>query len=235
MLNRELEYTLNMAFNDARSKRHEYITIEHLLLSLLDNPSAASVLRGCGVNLDRLKKQLANFITETTPTLNEAKNQSDIQPTLGFERVLQRAIFHAQSSGRSEVNGANVLVAIFSEEESQAVYFLRQENITRLDVINYLAQGITRLYNADPHGFSPRSIEEANNPDGSLNLPLEHYSANLNAKAKIGALDPIIGREEELSRAVQVLCRRRKNNPLFVGEAGVGKTALAEGIAKLKI
>ncbi len=233
MLNRELEYTLNMAFNDARGKRHEYITIEHLLLSLLDNPSAASVLRGCGANLDRLRKQLTNFITETTPLLTEGKSQSDIQPTLGFERVLQRAIFHAQSSGRSEVNGANVLVAIFSEEESQAVYFLRQENITRLDVINYLAQGITRLYNADPHGFSPRGIEEENNPDGSLNLPLEHYAANLNAKAKIGALDPIIGREEELSRAVQVLCRRRKNNPLFVGEAGVGKTALAEGIAKL--
>lgn len=233
MLNRELEYTLNMAFNDARGKRHEYITIEHLLLSLLDNPSAASVLRGCGANIDRVRKQLSNFITETTPTLTENKNQSDIQPTLGFERVLQRAIFHAQSSGRSEVNGANVLVAIFSEEESQAVYFLRQENITRLDIINYLAQGITRLYNSDPGGFSPRGLDDENNPEGALTLPLEHYAANLNAKAKIGALDPIIGREDELSRAIQVLCRRRKNNPLFVGEAGVGKTALAEGIAKL--
>lgn len=233
MLNRELEYTLNMAFNEARHKRHEYITIEHLLLALLENPSAASVLRGCNVSIDRLKKQLTTFINETTPLLSEEKNQSDIQPTLGFERVLQRAIFHAQSSGRSEVSGANVLVAIFSEEESQAVYFLRQENITRLDIINFLAQGVNRLFNTDNNGM-PRGMEDENNPDGgALTLPLEHYAANLNLKAKMGALDPIIGREEELTRAIQVLCRRRKNNPLFVGEAGVGKTALAEGIARM--
>lgn len=234
MLNRELEYTLNMAFNEARHKKHEYITIEHLLLALLDNPSAASVLRATNTNIERLKKQLTTFINETTPQLSEEKSPSDIQPTLGFERVLQRAIFHAQSSGRTEVSGANVLVAIFSEEESQAVYFLRQENLSRLDIINYLAQGTqNRLFGQDGGGI-PRGMDDEGNADGgTLNLPLEHYAANLNLKAKMGALDPIIGREEELNRAIQVLCRRRKNNPLFVGEAGVGKTALAEGIAKM--
>ncbi|OGT68177.1 MAG: ATP-dependent Clp protease ATP-binding subunit ClpA, partial [Gammaproteobacteria bacterium RIFCSPLOWO2_02_FULL_38_11] len=236
MLNRELEYTLNMAFNDARAKHHEYITIEHLLYYLLENPSAAAILRGCNANLERLKKQLSNFISETTPILDE-KKQNDTQPTLGFERVLQRAIFQAQSSGRNEVNGANVLVAIFSEEESQAVYFLRQENISRLDVINYLAQGVTRSYNlsqdTNPFGAPRPGLEEELNPEGGLSLPLEHYAPNLNTKAKIGALDPIIGREEEIARTIQILCRRRKNNVLLVGEAGVGKTAIAEGIAKL--
>jgi ATP-dependent Clp protease ATP-binding subunit ClpA len=239
MLSKELEFTLNLAFKEARSKRHEFMTVEHLLLSLLDNSSAVSVLRACGSDIERLRVDLLNFIDETTPLIDLSDTERETQPTLGFQRVLQRAVFHVQSSGKSEVTGANVLAAIFSEQESQAVYFLKKENITRLDVINYIAHGISKMQ-PEEEGQQPDEVNEEQGGEeggaGGQNIsPLESYAVNLNAKARMGRIDPLIGREEEVMRTIQILCRRRKNNPLLVGEAGVGKTAIAEGLAKLVV
>jgi ATP-dependent Clp protease ATP-binding subunit ClpA len=230
MLNKELEFTLNMAFKEARERRHEFMTVEHLLLALTENPTAAHVLKACGVDLDTLSKQLAEFIEENTPLL--PKNDSrDTQPTLGFQRVLQRAVFHVQSSGNKEVTGANVLVAIFGEQESHAVYLLSQHDVARLDVVNYISHGISKV--SDEHDEdSGTANEQDTGEESSSKKPLQNFATNLNELARRGKIDPLIGREDEIERTVQVLCRRRKNNPLFVGEAGVGKTAIAEGLAK---
>jgi ATP-dependent Clp protease ATP-binding subunit ClpA len=241
MLDKELEYTLNMAFKEARNKRHEFVTVEHLLLSLLDNSSALEVLKACGANINRLRTNLIEFIDRTTPIIPLNVHDRDTQPTLGFQRVIQRAVFQVQSSGKTEVAGANVLAAIFSEQESQSVYFIRQENISRLDVINFIAHGAAKPKSSgaaprEDHPFSPNpysSEEGENGQDETGTSPLELYTTNLNARAKLGLIDPLIGRTEEIERAIQVLCRRRKNNPLLVGDAGVGKTAIAEGLAKL--
>ncbi|MFG6175743.1 ATP-dependent Clp protease ATP-binding subunit ClpA [Halomonas sp. THAF12] len=234
MLSKELELTLNTAFTVARSKRHEFMTVEHLLLALLDNASAADVLRACGANLDKLRSDLQDFINSTTPLIPEDQADRETQPTLGFQRVLQRAVFHVQSSGKSEVTGANVLVAIFSEQESQAVYFLKQQNVARVDAVNYIAHGISKVSGHGQSQSSPspdaEEAEEAGSePSGN---PLTGYATNLNEQARMGKIDPLIGRDHELERVVQILARRRKNNPLLVGEAGVGKTAIAEGLAK---
>ncbi|HCA89839.1 MAG TPA: ATP-dependent Clp protease ATP-binding subunit ClpA, partial [Legionellales bacterium] len=229
MLNKELEFTLNLAFKEAKEKRHEFMTVEHLLLSLLDNPSAGSVLQACEANLDVLRHDLTEFIDETTPLIPSDELNRETQPTLGFQRVLQRAVFHVQSAGKTEVTGANVLAAIFSEQESQAVYFLRKENITRLDVINYISHGVTKYHASESNDTA---IDDENKLHENHDSPLENYCLNLNKRARLGKIDPLIGREEEIQRSIQVLCRRRKNNPLLVGEAGVGKTAIAEGLAK---
>jgi ATP-dependent Clp protease ATP-binding subunit ClpA len=227
MIAQELEVSLHMAFMEARQKRHEFITVEHLLLALLDNPSASEVLRACAADIDDLRKLLSDFVTEHTPIL--AGDDVDTQPTLGFQRVIQRAILHVQSSGKKEVTGANVLVAIFGEKDSHAVYFLHQKGVTRLDVVNYISHGISKVPQAQQ--AKPESDSEAEHeaqPGGAL----ENYTLNLNALALSGKIDPLIGRDKELERVVQTLCRRRKNNPLLVGEAGVGKTAIAEGLAR---
>ncbi|WP_106478620.1 ATP-dependent Clp protease ATP-binding subunit ClpA [Phytohalomonas tamaricis] len=233
MLSKELELTLNTAFTVARSKRHEFMTVEHLLLALLDNASAADVLRACGANLDKLRTDLQDFINSTTPLIPEEQDDRETQPTLGFQRVLQRAVFHVQSSGKSEVTGANVLVAIFSEQESQAVYFLKQQNVARVDAVNYIAHGISKVAG---HGQAPSGNQESEETEESISEggshPLTGYATNLNEQARMGKIDPLIGRDHELERVVQILARRRKNNPLLVGEAGVGKTAIAEGLAK---
>lgn len=232
MLNKELEFTLNLAFKEAKEKRHEFMTVEHLLLSLLDNPAAGNVLQACDANIESLRRDLIEFIDETTPRIPEDELDRETQPTLGFQRVLQRAVFHVQSAGKTEVTGANVLAAIFSEQESQAVYFLRRENITRLDVINYISHGVSKYQNNDMHDSMNSSMDEdMMSPEGAES-PLESYCMNLNRRAKQGKIDPLIGRHEEIQRTIQVLCRRRKNNPLLVGEAGVGKTAIAEGLAR---
>lgn len=232
MLNKELEFTLNLAFKEAKEKRHEFMTVEHLLLSLLDNPAAGNVLQACDANIEALRRDLIEFIDETTPRIPEDELDRETQPTLGFQRVLQRAVFHVQSAGKTEVTGANVLAAIFSEQESQAVYFLRRENITRLDVINYISHGVSKYQNNDMHENMNSSMEEdMMTPEGNES-PLDSYCTNLNRRAKQGKIDPLIGRHEEIQRTIQVLCRRRKNNPLLVGEAGVGKTAIAEGLAR---
>ena len=232
MLNKELEFTLNLAFREAKEKRHEFMTVEHLLLSLLDNPAAGNVLQACDANLDSLRRDLIEFIDETTPRIPEGELNRETQPTLGFQRVLQRAVFHVQSAGKTEVTGANVLAAIFSEQESQAVYFLRRENITRLDVINYISHGVSKYHNNDSNeNMNSPMDDESMSGDGNES-PLESYCTNLNKRARLGKIDPLIGRHEEIQRTIQVLCRRRKNNPLLVGEAGVGKTAIAEGLAK---
>jgi ATP-dependent Clp protease ATP-binding subunit ClpA len=235
MIAQELEVSLHMAFVEARQQRHEFITVEHLLLALLDNPSAAEVLRACSANIDDLRKSLANFIKDNTPQVAGA-DDVDTQPTLGFQRVIQRAIMHVQStgSGKKEVTGANVLVAIFGEKDSHAVYYLHQQGVTRLDVVNFIAHGIKK---SDP----PESAKSSENPTeaeegagGEKNekaSPLEQFTQNLNQLAIEGKIDPLIGREYEVERVIQILCRRRKNNPLLVGEAGVGKTAIAEGLA----
>jgi len=231
MISKELEFTLNSAFKEAREKRHEFVTVEHLLLALLDNPAAASVLRACGANLPQLKVELGNFVDETTPQLI-IEDERETQPTLGFQRVLQRAVFQVQSSGKKEVTGANVLVAIFSEQESQAVYFLNKQNIARLDVVNYISHGISKVHDeGDSQGVAP-SLEDEGAAENTSKSPLDSYATNLNELARQGHIDPLIGRKDEVERTVQILCRRRKNNPLFVGEAGVGKTAIAEGLAK---
>ncbi|MFN9488397.1 MAG: ATP-dependent Clp protease ATP-binding subunit ClpA [Betaproteobacteria bacterium] len=229
MIAQELEVSLHMAFMEARQKRHEFITVEHLLLALLDNPSASEVLRACAANVDELRKLLTDFVTEHTPIL--AGDDVDTQPTLGFQRVIQRAILHVQSSGKKEVTGANVLVAIFGEKDSHAVYFLHQKGVTRLDVVNFISHGISKV----PQAQQPKSQEgeaaEAEQEQQSGGA-LESYTQNLNAQAAAGKIDPLIGRDHELERVIQILCRRRKNNPLLVGEAGVGKTAIAEGLAR---
>src|SRR5918996_3918433 len=229
MIAQELEVSLHMAFVEARQKRHEFITVEHLLLALLDNPSASEVLRACAADIEDLRKQLAEFVTEHTPILSG--DEADTQPTLGFQRVIQRAILHVQSSGKKEVTGANVLVAIFGEKDSHAVYFLQQQGIARLDVVNYISHGITKT--PQPHqGKSADQEAEQEGQAETSNSPLDNYTQNLNALALAGKIDPLIGRDKELERVVQTLCRRRKNNPLLVGEAGVGKTAIAEGLAR---
>ena len=233
MLNKELEFTLNLAFKEAKEKRHEFMTVEHLLLSLLDNPAAANVFQSCEVNLDNLRKDLIAFIDETTPKISNDEIERDTQPTLGFQRVLQRAVFHVQSAGRAEVTGANVLAAIFSEQESQAVYFLRRENLTRLDVVNYISHGVSKYEADEANEQLSRNFDDELIPTETANTTLENYCVNLNQKAMQGGIDPLIGRSEEVQRTIQILCRRRKNNPLLVGEAGVGKTAIAEGLAKL--
>ncbi len=230
MLNRDLEATLNTAFKEARVKRHEFMTVEHLLLSLISNDAAKEVLIACGAELDRLSKDLQDFVDSTTPLLPEDEYERETQPTLGFQRVLQRAVFHVQSSGKSEVTGANVLVAIFSEQESQAVYFLKQQNIARIDVVNFISHGISKL-TGQQEEIEPEAIEEEVTSEGASSA-LENYATNLNKLAKEGKIDPLIGRDEEVLRCIQILSRRRKNNPLLVGESGVGKTAIAEGLAK---
>lgn len=232
MLNKELEFTLNLAFKEAKEKRHEFMTVEHLLLSLLDNPAAGNVLQACDANLDALRHDLIEFIDEATPKIPEGEYDRETQPTLGFQRVLQRAVFHVQSAGKTEVSGANVLAAIFSEQESQAVYFLRRENITRLDVINYISHGVSKYQNNDMHDSLHSAMDEEMMGMETNESPLDSYCLNLNKRARLGKIDPLIGRHEELQRTIQVLCRRRKNNPLLVGEAGVGKTAIAEGLAR---
>jgi len=229
MIAQELEVSLHMAFVEARQKRHEFITVEHLLLALLDNPTAAEVLRACGANMDELRKNLSQHIAEQTPRI-AADREVDTQPTLGFQRVIQRAILHVQSSGKKEVTGANVLVAIFGEKDSHAVYFLQQQGIARLDVVNYISHGITKTPQAHP-GKTEQDADQEGQAEAS-NSPLDNYTQNLNALALAGKIDPLIGRDRELERVVQTLCRRRKNNPLLVGEAGVGKTAIAEGLAR---
>ncbi|MGA1217741.1 MAG: ATP-dependent Clp protease ATP-binding subunit ClpA [Pseudomonadales bacterium] len=233
MLSKDLETTLNNAFREARGKRHEFMTVEHLLLALLDNAAARSVLRAVGADIDRLRGELAEFIDSTTPVLPEDAEERETQPTLGFQRVLQRAVFHVQSSGRKEVTGANVLVAIFSEQESQAVYFLKLQDIARIDIVNYIAHGISKIQDSEGEGEEREEAEEAQEsaePAGAG--ALEAFASNLNEQAKAGRIDPLVGRDEEVERVVQILTRRRKNNPLLVGEAGVGKTAIAEGLAK---
>jgi ATP-dependent Clp protease ATP-binding subunit ClpA len=233
MLSKELELTLNLAFKDAKDKCHEFITVEHLLLYLLDNYSASRVLQACNVNLPRLKEELANFIEETNPVISPTDQHRETQPTLGFQRVLQRAVFQVQSSGKEEVYGSNVLAAIFSEQDSQAVYFLKRENVTRLDIINYISHGITKIDDQSEEQEISNSNEDDLMQDLSSKSPLENFAINLNNQVKLGKIDDLIGRAEEIERTIQILCRRRKNNPLFVGEAGVGKTAIAEGLAKL--
>jgi ATP-dependent Clp protease ATP-binding subunit ClpA len=235
MIAQELEVSLHMAFVEARQQRHEFITVEHLLMALLDNPSAAEVLRACSANLDDLRKSLLGFIKENTPTVGGA-DEVDTQPTLGFQRVIQRAIMHVQStgSGKKEVTGANVLVAIFGEKDSHAVYYLHQQGVTRLDVVNFIAHGIKKTDPPEPAkpGESSGSNSEAEKEEGDgKGSPLDQFTQNLNQLAKDGKIDPLIGRELEVERVIQILCRRRKNNPLLVGEAGVGKTAIAEGLA----
>ena len=238
MIAQELEVSLHMAFVEARQQRHEFITVEHLLLALLDNPSAAEVLRACSANIDDLRASLVNFIKDNTPTV-AGSDEVDTQPTLGFQRVIQRAIMHVQSTGngKKEVNGANVLVAIFGEKDSHAVYYLHQQGVTRLDVVNFIAHGIRK---SDPsegtkstsEGPSPEGADETASPEkAEKTSPLEQFTVNLNVQARDGKIDPLIGREYEVERVIQILCRRRKNNPLLVGEAGVGKTAIAEGLA----
>ena len=231
MLSKELEFTLNRAFKEAREKHHEYMTVEHMLLSLLDNPAAAKVLRACGADSERLRREITAFIDETTPLI-PANEDRDTQPTLGFQRVLQRAVFHVQSAGKKEVTGANVLVALFSEQDSQAVYLLNQQDITRLDVVNYISHGISKVPGENPEDEVHGESEEVRGEEKEGGSPLESFATNLNEMARQGRIDPLIGRAAEVERTIQILCRRRKNNPLFVGEAGVGKTAIAEGLAK---
>jgi len=229
MLSKELEVTLNTAFKNAHDKRHEFITVEHLLLGLLDNASAEAIMRACGCNIKLLRAQLTQFIDETISLIPEG-TQRETQPTLGFQRVLQRAVFHVQASDKKEVSGANLFVALFSEQDSHAVYLLNKQDISRLDVVNYLAHGISKIdQDNDP---SADRASESGNADAESDSPLNKYATNLNEEALQGRIDPLIGRELELERTIQTLCRRRKNNPLLVGEAGVGKTAIAEGLAK---
>jgi ATP-dependent Clp protease ATP-binding subunit ClpA len=230
MLSQELEFSLNSAFQSAREKRHEYITVEHLLAALLDNPSAARVLRACGGNLDELRRQLGSFLDENVPRLPTG-SKADTQPTIGFQRVIQRAVLHVQGVGKKEVTGANVLVAIFGEKESHAVYFLHKQNISRFDVVNYISHGISKVP-GESQGEPSQSEESEEGGQATERSPLDVFTVNLNEQARLGKIDPLIGRDKEVERTVQVLCRRRKNNPLFVGEAGVGKTAIAEGLAK---
>ncbi len=234
MLSRELELTLNKAFKGASEKRHEFMTVEHLLLALLDNESAVRVLRACGVDINVLRHDLDEFIESTTPLIPEELEEKDTQPTLGFQRVLQRAVFHVQSSGKKEVQGDNVLVALFSEQESQAVYFLRLQNVARIDVVNYISHGISKYADqSEQHDGEVHHEEGTTETEAPGQSLLEQFTTNLNVLASKGDIDPLVGRREEVERVCQVLARRRKNNPLLVGEAGVGKTAIAEGLAKL--
>jgi ATP-dependent Clp protease ATP-binding subunit ClpA len=231
MLDKELEITLNLAYKETRERRHEFMTVEHLLLALLDNPDAVSVLRSCGAEIESLRGELNRFLDETTPILSEHDDR-ETQPTLGFQRVMQRAVFHVQSSGKKEVTGANVLVAIFSEPDSQAVYFLNKQNVTRLDIVNYISHGISKISDGIDDGEELSTASGEDIEETASRSPLESFAVNLNEQAMLGKIDPLIGRQQEVQRTIQILCRRRKNNPLYVGEAGVGKTAIAEGLAK---
>ena len=232
MLSKDLEQTLNEAFRTARSRRHEFMTVEHLLLALLDNNDAIRVLKACGADISALRGDLVEFVDATTPLIPEDDEQRDTQPTLGFQRVLQRAVFHVQSSGKSEVTGANVLVAIFSEQESQAVFFLKTQSVARLDVVNYITHGISKVPGDDEQAEpGPSVAAESAGEEGESN-PLDSFATNLNEEARAGHIDPLIGRIAEVERVAQTLARRRKNNPLLVGESGVGKTAIVEGLAK---
>ncbi|ALU41683.1 MULTISPECIES: ATP-dependent Clp protease ATP-binding subunit ClpA [Pseudoalteromonas] len=231
MLNKDLEITLNTAFREARNRRHEFMTVEHLLLALIDNPSASEALNACGVDTEGLKKELSEFIDETTPVIPDLEEDRETQPTLGFQRVLQRAVFHVQSSGRNEVTGVNVLVAIFSEQESQAVYLLKKADVSRLDIVNYISHGISKSDDEVEPEDNEEIHEESHEAASEEKTKLENFTANLNVLAKAGQIDPLVGRDQEVERTIQVLCRRKKNNPLLVGEAGVGKTAIAEGLA----
>lgn len=232
MIAQELEVSLHMAFVEARQKRHEFITVEHLLLALLDNPSAIEVLKACAADIEELRRELSNFINEHTPKVDDLE-EVDTQPTLGFQRVIQRAILHVQSSGKKEVTGANVLVAIFGEKDSHAVYFLQRQRISRLDVVNFISHGISKSQQPAGQGqTSGREAEDGEQESSQSGGALESFSQNLNEQALIGKIDPLIGRNKEVERVIQTLCRRRKNNPLLVGEAGVGKTAIAEGLAR---
>lgn len=235
MLSKDLEITLNHAFKGARSKRHEFMTVEHLLLALLDNDAASSVLNACVADLAKLRRQLAEFIDSTTPLIPEGDADRETQPTLGFQRVLQRAVFHVQSSGKHEVTGANVLIAIFSEQESQAVYCLREQGVARIDVVNYVTHGISKINgHSEQHSqHEQNQDDERTGEDSAGSDPLESYASNLNELARQGRIDPLVGRLHEVERVSQILTRRRKNNPLLVGESGVGKTAIAEGLARL--
>ena len=230
MLSNELEYCLNDAFHQAREARHEYLTVEHLLLAILDTPKVREILKACGADLVKLKQELKDHLEQSTPKLDEAED-NEVQPTLGFQRVLQRAVFHVQSSGKKEVGVGNVLVAIFSEKQSHAVYLLNRQNISRLDVVNYISHGLSKI-------AEEKTDKEEASTDGERDAEgggsaLEKYAANLNRMAQEGRIDPLIGRKLEVERTIEILCRRRKNNPLYVGEAGVGKTAIAEGLARL--
>ena len=229
MLSSELEFCLNEAFQKARDQRHEFMTVEHLLLALLDIPKIHEVLKACGSNIPELRRQLVEFVDEQTPLL-DVDDDTEVQPTLGFQRVLQRAVFHVQSSGKKEVSSVNVLVAIFSEKQSQAVYLLSLQDVSRLDVVNFISHGMPQVSGEQGDTEQTESYEQEAEPESS---PLDLYASNLNQLAIDGKIDPLIGREIEVERTVQILCRRRKNNPLYVGDAGVGKTALAEGLARL--
>jgi len=230
VLSQELEFSLNSAFRDARARRHEYVTVEHLLAALLDNPSAAQVLRACGGNIDDLRKNLVSFLDENVPALPN-ESDAEAQPTVGFQRVIQRAVLHVQGVGKKEVTGANVLVAMFGEKDSHAVYFLHKQSISRFDVVNFISHGISKVPD-ESQGELPAPEEAEEGAPATERSPLDVFTVDLNEQARLGKIDPLIGRENEITRTVQVLCRRRKNNPLFVGEAGVGKTAIAEGLAK---
>ncbi len=228
MIAQDLEVSLHLAFVEARQKRHEFITVEHLLLAMLDNASAAQVLRACHADIDELRQVVTEFIDNNTPVV-PGNSEMDTQPTLGFQRVIQRAILHAQSASKKEVSGANILAALFGEKDSHAVHFLTQRNINRLDVVNHIVHGISK----EPQASSAPALgENATEQAASEESALKHYTVDLNALALSGKIDPLIGREPELERVIQTLCRRRKNNPLLVGEAGVGKTAIAEGLAR---
>ena len=229
MLSSELEFCLNEAFQQARDLRHEFMTVEHMLLALLEVPRVYEVLKACNANIPELRRQLTEFVEEQTPLLPQ-DDDTDVQPTLGFQRVLQRAVFHVQSSGKKEVTCTNVLVAIFSEKQSQAVYLMDLQDVTRLDVINFISHGLPQVPGESGGDEQESSLDSEPEPEAS---PLQQYATNLNQRAMDGKIDPLIGREVEIERTVQILCRRRKNNPLYVGDAGVGKTALAEGLARM--
>ncbi|MEC7074993.1 MAG: AAA family ATPase, partial [Pseudomonadota bacterium] len=232
MLSKDLERALNESFKQARAQRHEFITVEHLLLALLDDSAAQHVLKACSANIEALRGDLTEFIDATTPLVS-GEAEVDTQPTLGFQRVLQRAVFHVQSSGKAEVTGANVLVAIFSEQESQAVYFLKTQDISRLDVVNFITHGVSKSDDDEEHDDEMSASADTSDAEGEEESPLAKYATNLNEEAAQGQIDPLIGRLDEVERVAQILARRRKNNPLLVGESGVGKTAIAEGLAKL--
>jgi ATP-dependent Clp protease ATP-binding subunit ClpA len=230
VLSNELEYCLNDAFHRAREARHEYLTVEHLLLAILDTPKVREILRACGADLTKLKQDLKEHIDQSTPHLEEAEER-EVQPTLGFQRVLQRAVFHVQSSGKKEVGVGNVLVAIFSEKQSHSVFLLNRQHVARLDVVNYISHGLSKI--ADERTDKEDAQTDGERDPESGGSALEKYATNLNRLAQQGRIDPLIGRKLEIERTVEILCRRRKNNPLYVGEAGVGKTAIAEGLARL--
>ena len=232
MLSKDLEVTLNQAFKNARAKRHEFMTVEHLLFALLDNAKATEVLTNVGADLDALRSDLGEFIETTTPLIPAGDSQRETEPTLGFTRVLQRALFHVQSSGQAEVTGANVLIAIFNEQESQSVFFLKQQQIARIDIVNYVAHGISKVEGNNEGDTTPHGVSGDASDDEAAQTALEAFATNLNEMARRGQIDPLVGRDEEVERVIQILCRRRKNNPLLVGESGVGKTAIAEGLAK---